>query len=135
MLAAVRPWAIVFVLGGMLGFLLSAIGGEFVEERALFGPSESASSRRYMISLLESEPQTLIALSPKTDVVNRALQFRGAEEAQGAVTPLSLTYLGGRTAGSLSVHIYALELRSNDGRRQFFPLALTLLEGKVIRRE
>ena len=47
----------------------------------------------------------------------------------------SLTYLGGRTAGALAVHVYAIEIRAANGQRQFFPLALTLVSGKVVRRE
>jgi len=132
---ALRPWLIVFVLALLFGFVVTAIGGGLAEERAIFGTRESASARRYMISLLENEPQTLIALSPKTDVVSRAAQIAQSEQAAGQITPVSLTYLGGRTSGALSVHVYAIELRAQDGQRQFFPLALTLIEGKVVRRE
>ena len=135
MMAAFRPWALVFFIGAMLGFVVAALGGGVLEERAVFGTRETAAARRYMISLLENEPHTLIALSPQTDVVSRAMQFAQSEQASGQITPISLTYLGGRTAGALSVHVYALELRNEDGQRQFFPLALTMLEGKVIRRE
>lgn len=135
MLRALRPWALVFVIGGMLGFVMFAIGGGLLEERAVFGTRESAAARRYMISLLENEPHTLIALSPKTDAVSRAMQIAQSEAAAGQIEPISLTYLGGRNAGSLSVHVYAIELRNQSGQRRFFPLALTLLEGKVIRRE
>ena len=135
MIAAVRPWALIFVLALMLAFVVTAIGTGLVEERAVFGTRESAEARRYMISLLENEPHTLIALTPKTDVVNRAMQFAQAEVAEGDIDVSSLTYLGGRNMGALSVHSYAIEIRSSDGQRQFFPLALTLVEGKVIRRE
>lgn len=135
MLWALRPWAIVFVLGALLSFVVTAIGGGLAEEKAVFGVRESAASRTYMNSLLQNEPESLIALSPKTDVVNRAMQFAQAEGATGQITPISLTYLGGRTAGALSVHIYAIEIRAANGQRQFFPLALTLVAGKVVRRE
>src|SRR3990172_1739241 len=116
---ALRPWAVVFLLGGLFGFVIAAIGGGLAEERAVFGQHETAAARTYIISLLENEPQSLIALSPKTDVVNRAMQFAQAEGA----------------AGTVSVHIYAIELRAANGQRQFFPLALTLVGGKVVRRE
>ncbi len=132
---ALAPWAIVFVLGLLLSFVVTAIGTGLAEEKAVFGVKESAQSRRYMISLLQNEPDSLIALTPKTDVVSRAMQFRQAQEAQGQIAPISLTYLGGRTAGPLAVHIYAIEIRTGTGQRQFFPLALTLLQGKVVRRE
>lgn len=129
------PWPLVFVLGGLLSFVFVALGGGLLEEKAIFGVKESAASRRYMLSLLQNEPETLIALSPRSDVVNRAMQYAQAQEAQGQITPMSLTYLGGRTAGTLNVHIYAIEIRAASGQRQFFPLALTLVEGKVVRRE
>lgn len=135
MLRALAPWATVFLLGTLLSFVVTAIGVGLVEEKAIFGVRESASARTYMNSLLQNEPESLIALSPKTDVVNRAMQFAQAQEAQGQITPISLTYLGGRTAGALSVHVYAIEIRAASGQRQFFPLALTLVEGKVVRRE
>ncbi len=135
MIRAVRPWVLVFVIAFLLSFVVTALGSGLIEEKAVFGTRESAAARRYMISLLENEPQTLIALTPRTDVVNRAMQFAQAEVAQGQVTVNSMTYLGGRNTGALSVHSYALELRNPDGQLQFFPLALTLVEGKVIRRE
>lgn len=135
MLRALRPWALVFLLGAMLTFVVGAIGGGLLEERAVFGAHESSSARQYMISLLQSEPESLIALSPKTDVVSRAMQFAQAAQSAGTITPVSLTYLGGRSAGPSSVHMYAIEIRTADGQRQFFPLALTLVGGKVVRRE
>jgi hypothetical protein len=135
MLRSLRPWAVVFILGTLFAFVVTAIGGGLAEEKAVFGVHESAASRLYMNSLLLSEPDSLIALSPKTDVVNRAMQFAQAQEGAGQITPISLTYLGGRTGGVLSVHIYAIEIRAATGQRQFFPLALTLVGGKVVRRE
>jgi len=135
MLRALRPWAIVFLLGALLSFVITAIGGGLIEEKAVFGAHESAASRRYMNSLLQNEPESLIALSPRTDVVSRAVQYAQAKEAEGQITPISLTYLGGRQAGPLSVHIYAIEIRAATGQRQFFPLALTFVHGKVVRRE
>lgn len=135
MIAALRPWVVIFVIALMFSFVVTALGTGVIEERAVFGTRESADARRYMISLLENEPHTLIALTPQTDVVNRAMQFAQAEAAEGQITVNSLTYLGGRNMGAVSVHAYAIELRAPDGQRQFFPLALTMIEGKVIRRE
>lgn len=135
MLRALAPWALVFMIGALASFVFVALGGGLLEEKAIFGVKESAAARRYMLSLLQNEPDSLIALSPRSDVVNRAMQFAQAKEAEGQITPVSLTYLGGRTAGALNVHIYAVEIRAASGQRQFFPLALTLIEGKVVRRE
>lgn len=135
LLWTLRPWAIVFLLGMLLAFVVTALSSGLAEEKAIFGVKESAAARQYIISLLESEPDSLIRLSPKTDVVSRAMQFAQAEQAGGQITPLSLTYLGGRTAGPMAVHIYAIEIRAGNGQQQFFPLALTLVGGKVVRRE
>lgn len=134
-LRAIRPWSLVFVIGLLLGFVVTALGSGLAEEKAIFGVRESTAARRYMISLLQNEPQSLIALTPKTDVVNRAMQFKQSEAATGQIQPISLTYLGGRTSGSLAVHMYAIEVRGGSGQRQFFPLALTLSNGRVVRRE
>ena|SRR5579859_1404977 len=135
MLRALRPWAITFIVGGMLAFVVTALGSGIAEEKALFGVKESSAARTYMIGLLENEPGSLISLMPKTDVVSRAMQFAQSDAAVGQIQPISLTYLGGRQAGSLAVHMYAIEIRSGNGQRQFFPLALTLSSGRVVRRE
>jgi hypothetical protein len=119
----------------MLSFVVSALGVGLAEANSLFGVHESTAARRYMISLLQNEPQTLISLMPRTDVVSRAMQFAQSEQMTGQIQPISLTYLGGGTSGSLSVHMYAIEIRDANGQRQFFPLALTLTGGRVIRRE
>jgi hypothetical protein len=43
--------------------------------------------------------------------------------------------LGGSSSGRLSVHIYAVEIQAGSGQYQFFPLALTIVGGKVVRVE
>lgn len=134
-LRALRPWALVFLIGGLLSFVVTALGSGLAEEKAVFGVHESTAARQYMIGLLQNEPDSLISLMPKTDVVSRAMQFAQSEAATGQIQPISLTYLGGRQAGSLAVHMYAIEIRGGNGQRQFFPLALTLSNGRVVRRE
>ena len=123
------------LLGGLLGYVVTGLGGPLIAEMAIFGNRESTEARRYMIAVLENEPETLANLTPKGDVVSRAMQYLQSDESQGQWTPLSLTYMGGVTKGGLQVHTYAIELRSASGREQFIPLALTLANGKVIRRE
>ena len=123
------------LLGGLLGYVVTGLGGPLIAEMAVFGNRESTEARRYMIAVLENEPETLANLTPKGDVVSRAMQYLQSDESQGQWTPLSLTYMGGVTKGGLQVHTYAIELRSASGREQFIPLALTLANGKVIRRE
>lgn len=132
---ALRTALATVLLGGLLGYLVTGLGGPLMEEMSLFGQRESSEARRYMIAMLENEPETLVTLTPKGDVVSRAMQYVQSDETQGKWTPLSLTYLGGLTKGGLQVHNYAIELRSATGREQFVPLALTVANGKVIRRE
>lgn len=132
---AIRTALATVLVGGLFGYLVTSLGGPLVEELSVFGTRESTEARTYMIGVLENEPETLASLTPKGDIVSRAMQYLQSDEAQGQWTPLSLTYLGGSAKGGLQVHMYAIELRSASGREQFIPLALTLSNGKVIRRE
>ena len=123
------------MIGGLLGFVVVGLGGSLVEEMQLFGSRESPQARVYMIGILENEADALAAVTPHGDLVSRAMQYSMSEETKGQWTPLSLTYLGGVTNGPIGIHTYAIELRDVAGREQFLPLALTLANGKVIRRE
>ncbi len=123
------------LVGALLGFIVTGLGGPLIEEMQWFGNRESTEARRYMIGILENEPDTLAAVTPRGALVSRALQYKMSQESQGQWRPISLTYLGGFTKGGISIHTYTIELRSASGREQFVPLALTLSNGKVIRRE
>lgn len=129
-------WAVSTILvGAMLGYVVSALAGPLVEDAGIFGNGESPQARAYMVGLLQSDPDSLAALTPGRGIVARAQQFQNASQAAGTNTPLSLTYLGGRTLNGITVNIYAIEVKNSRGRNQFFPLALTLVGGKVVRRE
>lgn len=132
---AVRTALATVILGALLGFIVVSLGGPIVDQMQLLGQRESREARVYMIGVLENEADVLAALSPRGDLVARAMQYKMAEQSEGQWTPISLTYLGGVTEGSLQVHTYAIELRNATGREQFLSLALTLADGKVIRRE
>lgn len=123
------------LVGALLGYVVTGLGGPLVQELQLFGNRESAEARTYMVGILENEADTLAALTPRGDLVSRALQYKLSQETQGQWRPVSLTYLGGLTKGGIAVHTYAIELRSATGREQFVSLALTVANGKVIRRE
>jgi hypothetical protein len=121
------------VVGILVGYILSAAVGSFVQEQGWFATSgESPEARAYMVALLTREAASLNQLRPQQDVVSQALAAQSAQSQQQQARPLSLTYLGGGSAGRLSVQIYTVELRAADGTQQLFPLALTLLGGKVI---
>jgi hypothetical protein len=123
------------LIGVLLGFILSSLAGSLVEDSGIVGNGESPEARTYMLGLLENDPDSLAALTPGRGIVARAMQLQNANEAAGTNTPISLTYLGGRSLSGVTVNIYAIEVRNSRGRNQFFPLALTLVGGKVVRRE
>jgi hypothetical protein len=121
------------LVGTIVGYALSAAGSTIISDQGWFASSgESSQARNYMLALLQREADNLSALRPQQDVVSQALAAQAAQQSQQQAKPLSLTYLGGASNGTFSVHIYAVEVRGNDGAQQLFPLALTLLGGKVI---
>ncbi len=123
------------LLGALLGYVVTGFGGPMLQEFPFFGSREAPEAHRYIIGMLQNEPETLAVLSPRADLVSRSLQFQQSKLAQGQWQPLSLTYLGGRTVGGLGIHMYAIEIRGAQGQEQFVPFALTLANGKIIRRE
>lgn len=130
---SLRTGAGIVVIGMLVGFLLSASATAIVNDQGWFAASgESAPARAYMVALLQREADSLNALRPQQDVVSKALSQQSAQQSTSQAKPLSLTYLGGASQGSFSVQIYAVEVRANDGSQQLFPLALTLLRGRVV---
>ncbi len=125
---------IVFI-GVLLGYVLSSLAGPIVEDSGIIGNGESPQGRTYMLGLLQNDPDSLAALTPGRGIVARAQQLQNASDAAGTNTPISLTYIGGRSLNGVTINIYGIEVRNSRGRNQFFPLALTLVGGKVVRRE
>lgn len=126
------------LVGVFLGFVLSAFAGVIIQDSGLLGTNgESPVARAYMLGLLEQKPETIVGIRPNQSIAQRAAELQGAETSRSSssIQPLSLTYMGGATVGSYAVHIYAVGLRSSSGTDQFFPLALTISGGKVVRSE
>jgi hypothetical protein len=124
------------LVGVLAGFVASSIVGIVVQDSGVMGGNgESPIARSYMLGLLQQDPALLTNVRPAQDITSRAKELQGTQTRNTAITPLSLTYLGGGSAGPVSVHIYAVGLRNPSGVDQFFPLALTVLNGKVIRSE
>ena len=120
-------------VGGVVGFALSAGVSTVVMDQGWFtGSGESTQARAYMLALLQRQAERLNAMRPEQDVVSRAMSEQSAQQSSQNVKAVSLTYLGGQSQGGLSVHIYAVEVRSTNGQEQLFPLALTLTGGRVI---
>ena len=128
-----RTSAGIVVIGILVGYLVSASAMTIVNDQGWFTASgESGPARAYMVALLQREADSLNALRPEQDVVSKALAQQSAQQSTSQAKPLSLTYLGGISQGNFSVQIYAVEVRANDGSQQLFPLALTLLGGRVV---
>src|SRR5690348_5159362 len=122
----------VVLVGMMLGFTLSAVATTIISDQGWFsGSGENPAARNYMVALLQRETDSLNALRPQQDVVSQAMAQQAAQASTQQAKPLSLTYLGGASSGTFSVQVYAVEVRANDGSRQRFSLAVTLLGGKV----
>ena len=84
------------LVGALLGFVVTALGGPLIQEMQWLGNRETAEARRYMIGILENEPDTLASLTPRGDLASRALQYKLSQDSQGQWRPISLTYLGGQ---------------------------------------
>ena len=126
------------LVGVLTGFVIASAIGVFVQDSGLLGASaESPIARAYMLGLLQRDPNSIVGIRPNQSIAQRAAELQGASTSRTSATiqPLSLTYIGGATVGAYSVHIYAVGLRSAQGVDQFFPLALTVQGGKVVRSE
>jgi hypothetical protein len=120
------------LVGMLIGYVMAGGLGSFAQDQGWFSSSgESPQARAYMLALLQRDSDNLNALRPQQDVVSQALAAQSAQSSTTNAKPLSLTYLGGTSSGRLSVQIYAVEVRATDGSVQLFPLALTLVGGRV----
>ncbi|MEO8631746.1 MAG: hypothetical protein ABI466_00190 [Chloroflexota bacterium] len=134
--AVVRTALAMLIVGGLVGYVGTAFTTTVVVDSGILGGGgESSDAHKYMLALLQRESESLSQLRPAQDVVSRALEQQNVSQQSSAVKPLSVTYLGGGSSGRLSVHIYAVELQATGGQYQFFPLALTIVGGKVVRVE
>lgn len=126
------------LVGVLAGFVIASAIGILIQDSGLFGASgESPIARAYMLGLLQRDPNSIVGIRPNQSIAQRAAELQAADTSRttARIQPLSLTYMGGATVGSYSIHIYAVGLRSPQGVDQFFPLALTVFGGKVQRSE
>lgn len=132
----VRTALAMLLVGGLVGYAGTAFTTTLVADSGILGGGgESSDAHKYVMALLQRESESLAQLQPSRDVVSRALQQQSVAQQPTSAKPLSVTYLGGSSAGRISVHIYAVELEATGGQYQFFPLALTIVGGKVVRVE
>jgi len=133
----VRTAMAMLLVGALMGYAGTGFITTMVADSGILGGGgESSDAHKYMMALLQRESESLSQLRPARDVISRALEQQNASSQQASeVKPLSLTYLGGGSSGRISVHIYAVEIQASGGQYQFFPLALTVVGGKVVRVE
>ena len=132
----VRTAMAMLLVGGLVGYAGTAFTTTLVVDSGILGGGgESSDAHKYVMALLQRESESLAQLQPSRDVVSRALQQQSVSQQSTSAKPLSVTYLGGSSSGRISVHIYAVELQATGGQYQFFPLALTIVGGKVVRVE
>ncbi len=132
----VRTALAMLIVGGLVGYAGTGFTTTIVADSGILGGGgESSDAHKYVMALLQRESESLARLQPARDVVSRALQQQSVSQQSTSAKPLSVTYLGGSSAGRISVHIYAVELQATGGQYQFFPLALTVVGGKVVRVE
>jgi len=132
----VRTVMAMLLVGGLMGYAGTAFTTTMVVDSGILGGGgESSDAHKYILALLQRESESLSQLRPARDVISRALEQQNVSQQSEEVKPLSLTYLGGGSSGQISVHIYAVEIQAGGGQYQFFPLALTIVGGKVVRVE
>ena len=132
----VRTALAMLIVGGLVGYAGTGFTTTLVADSGILGGGgESSDAHKYVMALLQRESESLAQLQPSRDVVSRALQQQSVSQQSTSAKPLSVTYLGGSSSGRISVHIYAVELQATGGQYQFFPLALTIVGGKVVRVE
>jgi hypothetical protein len=132
----VRTALAMLLVGGLVGYVGTAFTTTLVADSGILGGGgESSDAHKYMLALLQRETDSLSQLRPTRDVISRALEQQNASQQATDVKPLSVTYLGGSSSGRISVHIYAVEIQASGDQYQFFPLALTIVGGKVVRVE
>ena len=132
----VRTGLAMLIVGGLVGYAATGFTTTLVADSGILGGGgESSDAHKYVMALLQRESESLAQLQPSRDVVSRALQQQSVSQQSTSAKPLSVTYLGGSSSGRISVHIYAVELQATGGQYQFFPLALTIVGGKVVRVE
>ncbi len=123
------------LIGVLAGYVVVGFVAPLVADSSLFGGTgESREARAFMLGLMQSDPELLAAVTPGRGVVQRGLESQ-TTATSSSFRPLSLTFIGGRSAGQYTINAYAVELRPARGADRFFPLVLTLVDGKVVRRD
>ena len=128
----VRTAMAMLLVGGLMGyagtgFITTMVAGSGI----LGGGGEPSDAHKCVIAIVQRDPESA-RLCSTNPAVQRAIQQQSASQQAMDAKPLSLTYLGSGSTGKVSVHIYAVEIQASGGQYQFFPLALTIIGGRVV---
>jgi hypothetical protein len=129
----VRTAMAMLLIGGLMGYAgMGFITTVVADSGVLGGGGESSQAHKCVMAIIQRDSSST-RLCSQSPLVQRALQQQNVSQTVPDAKPLSLTYLGSGSAGRISVHIYAVEITAGGGQYQFFPLALTLVGGRVVR--
>ncbi len=124
------------VVGILTGYVVAGFAVPLLADTSLFGGTgESREARQFMLGMVQSDPDLLSSVTPGRGVIQRAIESQSATTTSAAFRAVSLTFIGGRSIGPYTINAYAVELRPSRGPDRFFPLVLTLIDGKVVRRD
>lgn len=132
---AVQAAVTTVLAGALFGYVFAAFAGTFMAEAPLLGAHESPEAHAYMVGVMQNDPESLLNLQPSRDIASRAQSVQTSQDVKTQWQPTTLTYLGGASLGRVSVHMYAIGVRDNEGVERIIPLALTLVDRKVVRFE
>ena len=129
----VRTAMAMLLVGGLMGYAGTGFITTVAADSGVFGGGgESSQAHKCVMAIIQRDSAST-KLCSQSPLVQRALAQQNASQTVPDAKPLSLTYLGSSAAGKVSVHIYAVEITAGGGQYQFFPLALTIIGGQVVK--
>jgi hypothetical protein len=124
------------IVGIVLGYVVASIGSFLAGGIPILGgSSEIPEARAFMTGLIEEDSEALFDLQPKRNVLERAIDLKGAGGEVTDFKPVALRFLGGDGHGAAQVQIYAVEFHSETAGDVVVAYSLTLIDGKVVRVE
>lgn len=131
--AYVRPAIETLLAGAFAGYLIGVVAGEVMPPPSGIAPDETREAHAFVGAMYRNDLETQAALMSDRDLIGRALQLKATADGLEGASFRSVTFLGGATRGRLSIQMYALEARTDDGRQGLVPYTLTMGNGKVVR--
>ncbi len=131
--AYVRPAIETLLAGLFAGYLIGVVAGELMPQPMGTAPEETREAHAFVGAMYRNDLETQAALMSDRDLIGRALQLKATADGLEGASFRSVTFLGGETRGRLSIQMYALEARTDDGRQGLVPYTLTMGNGKVVR--